>query len=325
VLTDGFGRRHTYLRIAVTDRCNLRCVYCMPAADFRWRPRPEILSLEEILRIAGLMTGLGIEKIRLTGGEPTVRDNLEWLVAKLARLPGLKTLGMTTNGARLREKAHALRAAGLQSVNISLDTLRRDRFTEITKRDRLADVLAGVDTAIDAGFCPLKINVVVLKGVNDDELCDFADLAREKLVNVRFIEFMPFAGNAWQRERVVPWSTAKAVIEERHTLTPRANGNDGVARDFDLPDAAGWISFISPLTAQFCGGCNRVRLTADGAIKSCLLHRAEVSLRDLLRAGAGEDELAGLIRSALAGKDFAHPPECDLPDIENRCMTAIGG
>ena len=325
MLTDGFGRRHTYLRIAVTDRCNLRCVYCMPAADFRWRPRPEILSLEEILRIAGLMTGLGIEKIRLTGGEPTVRDNLEWLVAKLARLPGLKALGMTTNGARLREKAHALRAAGLQSVNISLDTLRRDRFTEITKRDRLADVLAGVDTAIDAGFCPLKINVVVLKGVNDDELCDFADLAREKLVNVRFIEFMPFAGNAWQRERVVPWSTAKAVIEERHTLTPRANGNDGVARDFDLPDAAGWISFISPLTAQFCGGCNRVRLTADGAIKSCLLHRAEVSLRDLLRAGAGEDELAGLIRSALAGKDFAHPPECDLPDIENRCMTAIGG
>jgi len=325
VLTDGFGRPHSYLRIAVTDRCNLRCVYCMPAADFRWRPRPEILSLEEIVRIAGLMVGLGIDKIRLTGGEPTVRDNIEWLVAKLARLPGLKTLGMTTNGARLREKAHALRAAGLQALNVSLDTLRPNRFIEITKRDRLADVLAGIDTAIDAGFRPLKINVVVLKGVNDDELCDFAELARAKPVNVRFIEFMPFAGNRWQRERVVPWSTAKGIIEEHHALTPRVNGSSDVARDFDLPDAAGWISFISPLTAQFCGGCNRVRLTADGAIKSCLLRGAEVSLRDALRAGAGEDELAGLIRSALAGKDFAHPPECDLAESENRCMTAIGG
>jgi cyclic pyranopterin phosphate synthase len=312
------------LRIAVTDRCNLRCVYCMPAADFRWRPRSEILSLEEILRVADLMVRLGIEKIRLTGGEPTLRQNVEWLIAKLARLPGLKTLGMTTNGARLREKAHALRAAGLQTLNVSLDTLRAGRFTEITKRNRLADVLAGIDTALDAGFRPLKINVVVVRGVNDDELCDFADLAREKPINVRFIEFMPFAGNAWQRERVVPWHIAKQTIEERYALVARAN-ESGVTRDFDLPAAAGWISFISPLTAHFCDECNRLRLTADGAIKSCLLRGAEVNLRDVLRAKAREELLAERICSALAQKNFAHPPECELPQLENRCMTEIGG
>lgn len=297
----------------------------MPAADFRWRPRTEILSLEEILRIANLLVGQGVEKIRLTGGEPMARENIEWLVAKLARLPGLKTLGMTTNGVRLREQAYALRAAGLQALNVSLDTLRRDRFAEITKRDRLADVLSGIDTALNAGFRPVKINVVLLKGINDDEVLDFAEFAREKCVNVRFIEFMPFAGNAWHHDRIVASDVVKQEIEERYALSPRVNHDGGTARDFDLLNAAGWISFISPLTAHFCGGCNRLRLTADGAIKTCLLHPAEISLRDALRAGAGDDDLAQLIHTALAQKDFAHPPECALPEIENRCMPAIGG
>jgi GTP 3',8-cyclase len=325
LLTDGYGRRHTYARIAVTDRCNLRCVYCMPSADFRWRPRAEILSLEEILRISRLLISLGVEKIRLTGGEPMARENIEWLVAKLARLAGLRTLGMTTNGVRLREHAHALRAAGLQALNVSLDTLRRDRFTEITKRDRLADVLAGIDMALDVGFSPLKINVVLINGVNDDELLDFAEFAQKKPVNVRFIEFMPFAGNAWHRDRIVPCAAAKRKIEERFALSPRVNHGSGTASDYELPDGAGWISFISPLTTHFCGGCNRLRVTADGAIKTCLLHPAEISLRDALRAGSDDAELAELIGTALAQKDYAHPPECALPKLENRCMTAIGG
>lgn len=325
MLVDRFGRRHTYLRLSLTDRCNLRCVYCMPSENFRWQPRAEILSLEEVLKISRLLVENGIEKIRLTGGEPTLRENLEWLVGHLSRLNGLKTLGLTTNGVRLREKAHALRAAGLQTLNVSLDTLRPDRFRAITKRDRLSDVLAGIDAALAAGFQPLKINVVVMRGVNDDEFFDFAELSLRHPVNVRFIEFMPFNGNEWQRERMIPWHEVKQTIEERIPLTPRANSGTMIARDFDFPGAAGWISFISPMTAHFCSGCDRLRLTADGAIKSCLLHPAEVNLRDAVRSGIVEKEMLNLIQSALERKEYAHPAVCRLPDTDNRCMTAIGG
>ncbi len=204
-LTDGFGRVHTYLRIAVTDRCNLRCVYCMPHHGFISKPRAEILTLEEIERLAWLFVSLGVEKIRLTGGEPTVRAGLEWLVTRLAALPELKTLALTTNGLLLKEQAARLHAAGVQAVNISLDSLRPDRFQEITLRDRFADVLAGIDAARQAGFAPLKLNVVIIKGVNDDELLDFVEFVRTRPINVRFIEFMPFPGNRWTKDKFIPW------------------------------------------------------------------------------------------------------------------------
>ncbi len=298
-LTDGFGRVHTYLRIAVTDRCNLRCVYCMPHDGFISKPRAEILTLEEIERLARLFVGLGIEKIRLTGGEPTVRAGLEWLVTRLAALPELKTLAVTTNGLLLKEQAARLRTAGVQAVNISLDTLRPARFQEITLRDRFIDVLAGIDAARHAGFAPLKLNVVIIKGVNDDQLLDFVEFVRDRPLNIRFIEFMPFRGNRWTKDRFIPWRELQHRISEHYELTsPPVDGptpqrgveistsSEGVrggeglgripdslpiAKDFTIPGFMGTVSFISPLSEEFCLGCNRLRLTADGALKSCLL------------------------------------------------------
>ena len=323
-LIDRFGREHTYLRVSVTDRCNLRCTYCMPADGVTWRPRSEILSLEEIHRVCRIAVSAGITKIRLTGGEPTVRQNLIELVQRLAALPGLKTLAMTTNGVTLAAQVAALHQAGLRSLNISLDTLRPQRFREITLHDRLHDVLRGIDAALDIGFSPLKLNVVVLAGINDDEPADFIEFIRHRPLNVRFIEFMPFPGNPWQENRYVPSRTIHAALSRQYNLVP-AGSNSGVARDYRISGIAGTVSFIAPLTDEFCASCNRLRLTADGAVKSCLLYPAELSLRDALRSGAADADIAALIRNALAHKERSHPPECALPHLENRCMTNIGG
>jgi cyclic pyranopterin phosphate synthase len=323
-LIDGFGRTHRYLRVSVTDRCDLKCSYCMPTQAFQARPREEILTLEEILRVASLCVDMGVTKIRLTGGEPTVRKDLAWLVGALAELPELETLGMTTNGVLLGDQAEALREAGLQSVNISLDTLRAERFARIAGVDRLSDVLHGLDRALEAGLSPVKVNVVVIAGVNDDELTDFVDFARERPVNVRFIEFMPFVGNGWSADRWIPWKTMRERIGEHGGLTS-CGSSRGVARDFTVDSGAGQVSFISPLSEDFCARCNRLRLTADGAIKSCLLHPAEVNLRTALRDGTPEMEIAMMIRRALLEKQFEHPPECALLAAPGRSMPDIGG
>lgn len=323
-LIDCFGRVHNYLRISVTDRCNLRCVYCMPAAGVPWKPRSDLLSFDEILRVARIAVDLGIEKIRLTGGEPLVRSKLIGFIEKLAALPGLKTLAMTTNGTLLREKAHALRSAGLAAVNVSLDTLRAARFRQIALRDGLSDVLAGIQVALDAGFSSLKLNVVVMAGVNDDEILDFVEFARSRPVEVRFIEFMPFPGNPWHADRVVSCHDMQATIEEHYELT--SLGDEGtVARRCRIAGIQGRISFISPLSEEFCSHCSRLRLTADGALKSCLFCPAEVSLRDALRAGASDDRLRSLVQEVLVRKRFTHPAAALLRTMEGRCMADIGG
>jgi GTP 3',8-cyclase len=322
-LLDSFGRTHTYLRISVTDRCNFRCVYCMPE-DVRWQPREEILSFEEIVRLARLFVGLGVEKIRLTGGEPTVRRDFERLLRGVAGT-GVPHLLMTTNGFRLAEKAEEWRAAGLHGLNISLDTLREERFAEITRTKHFRRVMEGIEAAIAAGFAPLKINVVVMAGVNDDEILDFVEFARRRPVNVRFIEFMPFQGNGWSVTEVYPYRRMLEVIRGRYEIRPAGNAPTDVARDYEVEGFAGTLGFVTSMTESFCEGCNRVRLTADGQLKSCLFGPAEEDLRDLLRGGADDGELEARIRGALWRKPAGHAPMEELAAAPNRAMVQIGG
>jgi GTP 3',8-cyclase len=322
-LVDSFGRRHTYLRISVTDRCNFRCVYCMPE-DVQWQQREEILSYEEIVRLAELFVGLGVEKIRLTGGEPTVRRDFERLLRGVAGT-GVRHLLMTTNGYRLAERAEEWRAAGLQGLNISLDTLRADRFAEITRTKHFDRVMSGIEAAIAAGYAPLKINVVVMAGVNDDEILDFVEFARERPVNVRFIEFMPFQGNGWSVTEVYPYRRMLEVIRSRHAIHPLGNLPGDVARDFAVEGFVGTLGFVTSMTESFCEACNRIRLTADGQIKSCLFGPAEEDLRQALRSGADDAELEERIRWALWRKPEAHPPMEELAAAPNRAMVQIGG
>ncbi|HEY9681226.1 MAG TPA: GTP 3',8-cyclase MoaA [Oculatellaceae cyanobacterium] len=324
-LVDSFGRAHTYLRISVTDRCNLRCVYCMPAEGIKWKSNKLLLSFEEITRLAEIFVDMGISKIRLTGGEPLVRRELEVLVAQLRKIQGLQTLAMTTNAMLLAEKAQALRNAGLDDLNISLDSFRRERFLEITRRDELDKVLAGIDQAFKANFRTLKLNVVVMAGFNDDEVMDFADFANEKRINVRFIEYMPFKDNGWAKEKVITFSSLRAQIEAKYKLYPIEAEPSAVAKDFAIASGKGSISFISSMSDSFCSTCNRVRLTSDGSIKSCLFYPAETSLRDAMRAGASDHDLRELIMRSMFLKPEAHPPAEEIATSENRTMIEIGG
>lgn len=324
-LQDSFGRVHQYLRISVTDRCNFRCQYCMPAEGIDWKPRQEILTYEEIERLARLFVAHGVTKIRITGGEPTSRAKLPTLIQKLADIPGVETLSMTTNGFRLAQEARIYKDAGLSSLNISLDTLKPERFLEITRRDALAEVLAGIEAAQQAGFSPLKVNVVVMAGVNEDEILDFVAFVRDKLLNVRFIEFMPFKSNQWQVGRMIPYADIKARISEHYRLIPIDTETSAVAKDFQLVGHTGSVSFITSMSEHFCGTCNRVRLTADGSIKPCLLHPAEISLRDAMRAGADDEALSQLIQTAIWKKPVGHEPLAVLSGEDNRSMIQIGG
>lgn len=289
-----------------------------------WKSRAEILSIEEIERLARLMTSMGIQKIRLTGGEPMVRRNITGLIEQLASLPGLKTLAMTTNGTLLAEHARTLRRSGLTALNVSLDTLRRERFREITLRDGFDYVMAGIEAALAAGFAPLKLNVVVIAGLNDDECGDFVEFTRTRAIDVRFIEFMPFPGNHWHQNRFTSWRDVKARFEQNYPLIP-VETTDSVARSFRVEGFTGRVSFVSPLSEEFCMSCSRLRLTADGALKSCLFYPAEINLREAMRNGASEEHLEAMIRAALAQKHRIHPEAHVLTTMDNRCMTAIGG
>ena len=323
-LIDSFGRVHRDLRISVTDRCNFRCRYCMPADGLEWLPREELLSFEEIERVARLMVErYGISSIRLTGGEPTVRARLTTLVRMLAVLP--VDLSMTTNGATLKMVADDLAAAGLRRINVSLDSLRRDRFLELTLRDELTAVLDGIDAAIGAGFDPVKVNVVVMRGVNDDELVEFAGFGRERGVIVRFIEFMPLdADEAWSNNAVVTQSEIVSTIGEVFPLVPVARTSAPATR-FRYADGGGEIGVVASVTRKFCDSCDRVRLTADGQFRNCLFAVDEFDLRGLLRAGATDDEICDLLERAVGAKwaghgigtvDFIRPA---------RSMSQIGG
>lgn len=325
MLVDRFGRKHTYLRISLTDRCNMRCLYCMPPEGIEWKQRDEILTLEEIVRVARVFVDLGIEKIRLTGGEPTVRRNLPHLISELATLDGLQSLAMTTNGVYLKGNVGQYKSSGLTALNVSLDTLKPDRFDKITRRPYFHQVMEGVEEALAVGFVPLKLNVVVMAGVNDDEILDFVRFAQDKPINVRFIEFMPFKGNQWQGGGLVSYDTMKSCIEEHYSLIPICTEPSAVAKDFAIEGFQGTVSFITSMTESFCDTCSRMRLTAEGSVKSCLFFHPEISIRSALRSGASDDDLAQLIYSALALKPEGHPPLEELASAENRTMIEIGG
>lgn len=325
-LMDGHGRLHDYLRISLTERCNLRCQYCMPAEGVPLCPAAALLAGPELARLARVFAALGVRKVRLTGGEPTLRRDLPEIIQSLKSIPGIETVGVTTNALVLTRALPALRRAGLDALNVSLDTLRPDRYLHMARRNGLSRVLAAIDLALQLDYRPLKINTVLMKGFNDDEICDFVEFTRDREVEVRFIEFMPFSGNAWQRDRLVPYRTALRAIAARYpdlrAVTPRPNDT---ARVFQVAGHAGSVGFISSMTHAFCSSCNRLRLTADGNLKVCLFGSAEVSLRDALRGGAEDEELAALIRQALMNKKPQHAGMQSLKDMKNRPMILIGG
>jgi cyclic pyranopterin phosphate synthase len=324
-LVDPYGRVIRDLRISVTDRCNFRCTYCMPSEGMEWLPRSEVLSFEEIERVARLFVErFGVDGIRLTGGEPTVRAHLTTLIEKLAAL-GVD-LAMTTNGATLRNSAHDLRAAGLGRINISLDTLQRERFAEMTRRDELDNVLAGIDAAIDAGFEPVKINTVVERGANDDEIVAMAEFGRERGVEVRFIEFMPLdASGHWANDRVVGQDEIVERIAAVFPLEQMPARGAAPADRWRYLDGRGTVGVIPTVTKPFCGDCDRVRLTAEGQFRTCLFATEESDLRSLLRSEGDDDALAALIEAAVGAKWAGHQINQVSFIRPARTMSQIGG
>lgn len=328
-LVDTFGRLHSYLRISVTDRCDLRCQYCMPPEGIDLQPRSQILTLEEIERLAGILVRLGVTKIRLTGGEPMVRKGVVRLMQKLSALPGLTSLGLTSNGVLLADQLPAVLEAGVKHLNLSLDTWHPDRFHRITRRDDFAQVRRCLDQSLSLGFRSVKLNCVVMAGVNDDELWDFVAFTRDHDLSVRFIEYMPFSGNGWDHGHLFSFQQMLTRIEERFELKPlpRSNHNDTTTL-FQVPGFRGTVGFITSMTDHFCSTCNRLRLTSDGNIKNCLFDNGELGLRDPMRAGASDDELEAIIRESVWRK-FAHHGGHETPDLialdPGRSMIQIGG
>ncbi|HEX2850139.1 MAG TPA: GTP 3',8-cyclase MoaA [Acidimicrobiales bacterium] len=324
-LVDPHGRTVRDLRISITDRCNFRCEYCMPAEGMAWLPRQELLTFEEIERIARIcVERFGFTGIRLTGGEPTVRAHLPVLIEKLAPLGA--DLSMTTNGASLALIAADLRHAGLQRINVSLDSLRADRFREITKRDALPQVLDGIDAAITAGFDPVKVNCVLMRGVNDDEVLDFARFGREKGVVVRFIEFMPLdAQGEWTQHTVVTYDEIVSTIAAELPLEPFDQRGNQPAERFRYADGRGEIGVIPSVTRSFCSSCDRVRLTAEGQFRNCLFAVRETDLRAVIRDGGTDDDVAAAIEAEVGRKWAGHSIGQVTFIRPARSMSQIGG
>lgn len=324
-LVDPFGRVVRDLRISVTDRCNFRCTYCMPEEGMEWMPRSEILTFEEIVRLARICVDrFGFDGIRLTGGEPTVRAHITRLVEQLAGL-GVD-LAMTTNGATLRHSAHDLRSAGLRRINISLDTLDRAKFERMTRRDELDNVLAGIRAAREAGFEPVKINAVVERGVNDDEIVDLARFGRDEGVEVRFIEFMPLdASDDWQRAKVVGQDEIVAAIGAEWPIEVVPATGAAPANLWRYLDGAGYVGVIPTVTKPFCGDCDRVRLTADGQFRTCLFATDEFDLRAALRGGESDEAIAARIEAAVGTKWAGHQINQVNFIRPKRTMSQIGG
>lgn len=326
-LIDGMGRQITYLRLSVTDRCDFRCVYCM-AEDMQFLPRSEVLSLEELATVAEAFVALGVRKIRLTGGEPLVRTGLVDLVARLSTLPGLDELTLTTNGARLARLAHPLKVAGLDRINISLDSLHPERFRELTRTGRLADVLAGIAAAREAGFHHIKLNSVILRGRNDDEVMDLVNFARRERLDLAFIEEMPLGViNEHDRARsFVPSAEILETIRQRHALFPGTDNTGGPARYYRMADSDIRVGVISPHSNDFCGSCNRVRVTASGRLLLCLGNEQGADLRTILRAHPGNlQQLQETIQATLPHKPERHHFVLDEPPQIVRFMNMTGG
>jgi cyclic pyranopterin phosphate synthase len=330
LLTDSFGREHRDLRVSLTDRCSLRCTYCMPADFSDWIPTPELLTTDEMMRVIETATELGIDQVRLTGGEPLLRPDIVDVVRRITALPKAPRVSVTTNALRLAGLAGPLRDAGLERINVSLDTLDRDRFTEMTKRDRIDDVFAGLSAARVAGLTPIKINSVLMRGVNDDEAVALLQRALDEGWQLRFIEQMPLdAGNLWVRPRMVTADDIQSALSEVFDLSPVPVRGSAPAEEFFVNGTTATVGIIASVTRPFCGACDRLRLTADGQLRSCLFSREETDLRPILRGeldnSAQSSAIATAIGGCVAGKLPGHginDPSFIQPD---RPMSAIGG
>jgi cyclic pyranopterin phosphate synthase len=326
-LIDGHGRAIGDVRISVTDRCNFRCQYCMPAEGLPWLERSALLTYEEIERLVRLLASMGVHDVRLTGGEPLVRRELWRLIEQLSAIPDVRDLSLTTNGYLLTRQVDQLVAAGLKRINVSLDSLAPDRFFQLTRRDSLAQVLEGLEAAQrHPELRPIKVNVVALKDFTEDEVLRFAEFARRHPYEVRFIEFMPLdADRAWTRDKVLPNAEIVAMIDAVYPLEPIGRERHGTSRRYRFADGGGEMGFISPVTEPFCGDCNRIRLTAEGELRTCLFSMTETDLREPLRAGATDAELEELIRDAVWRKELKHHVNDPGFVQPPRTMSQIGG
>ena len=327
-LVDAFGRVHTNLRVSVTDRCNIRCFYCMPAENVNFRPRHELLSFEEIERFVRVAARLGVNKIRLTGGEPLVRHGLSVLIVKLAAVPGIRDIAMTTNGLLLADQAQELKAAGLNRLNISLDTLDRDTFKRISRREGLERVLEGIFAAKRAGFKKIRLNAVALRGITEPEIVPLANFARQHDMEMRFIEFMPLdADGKWDNEQVLDGAKIRKMLEQGiGPLEPLVPDDPSQpATDYAFADGVGRIGFINPVTVPFCHRCNRLRLTAEGRVRNCLFSTEEWDARQVLRGDGSDDDLADLVRASVGAKKAGHGINSDQFIKPQRAMYQIGG
>jgi len=328
-LIDGFGRVHRDLRISLTDKCSLRCTYCMPEHGVPWMARESALTPDEIVRVAEVAVSAGVETVRLTGGEPLINPDLVEIVGRIARIRGQSgpvEVAMTTNGIRLPELMPELKAAGLARVNISIDTLDRERFMELTRRDRLDDVLAGIESARLSGLRPLKLNAVAMRGINENEVVDLLEFAMDNEAQMRFIEHMPLdIGHTWDRGEMVPRQEILDRLSERFQLEPLDGRGGAPAEVFSVDGGPSTVGVIASVTAPFCASCDRLRITADGQLRNCLFAREELDLRSALRGGASDQAILGILRAGVASKKAGHG--IDSPDFvqPERGMNAIGG
>ncbi|KAK2878650.1 hypothetical protein Q8A67_019441 [Cirrhinus molitorella] len=324
-LMDSFGRRHNYLRISLTEKCNLRCQYCMPQEGVKLTPRSQLLTAEELLMLARLFVREGVNKIRLTGGEPLIRPDVLHIIAELRKLEGLKTIAVTTNGMNLTRLLPSLKKAGIDLLNISLDTLVPAKFEFIARRKGFHKVMEGIEKAIEMGYNPVKVNCVVMRGLNEDELIDFVSLTERKPLDVRFIEYMPFDGNRWNFKMMVSYQEMLDCIKQKWPNLETVPGEEtDTAKAFRVPGFRGQLGFITSMSDNFCGSCNRLRITADGNLKVCLFGNSEVSLRDFLRSGATEEELLHIIGAAVGRKKKQHAGMFNISQMKNRPMILIG-
>jgi GTP 3',8-cyclase len=328
-LVDSYGRRIKSMRISITDKCNFRCTYCMPAEGLPWLKKAEILSYEEIERVARVAVSVGIEQIRLTGGEPLVRREVPELVRQLHQIEGLRSLSLTTNGIQLKHQAGALAEAGLTRINVSLDTLMREKFTQLTRRDQLKHVLEGLETLEQyPSIQPIKINAVAIRDFSEEEVPAFAALARRKAYVMRWIEFMPLdADQAWRKEDILTGGEIKAIIESEYgPLVQITTGDPSeTARRYTFSDGIGEVGFINPVSEPFCSTCDRIRLTADGQLRTCLFATEETDLRAVIRSTTDDDAIATTIRRAVWNKELKHYIGDKRFKRASRSMSMIGG
>lgn len=326
LLRDGSSRSVEYLRVSVTDRCSLKCDYCMPAG-MKFTPNCDMLKFSDFLHLVDIFASLGIRKIRVTGGEPLIRRGILRFLRQVNEIPGIERIVVTTNGLKLYKMAPLLKEAGVAGLNVSLDSLDREKYKKITGLDQISKVISGIDSAIEAGFSPVKVNVVAMRGVNDDEFLKFAELTRDKNIQVRFIEFMPATPSLWSKERFITAPEIKKHIEQLGPLTPTDKEKwGGPAEIYKLDGAVGQVGFISAVSRHFCESCNRLRLTSTGQLMTCLFGQGDLDLKKMIDDGADKKEMAQAIRSSVFGKnDVRILPTATGPGGETRAMSCVGG